>query len=157
MPFQENARTVPFSWTVRASDISFLPNAVFSVRIMPGVRSSAVSVILDTLLPVSSQRPSSAHAACRFAHRLIVFPCALCVAAVCRCKFLFDAKLARLMHRVDVRAEEEELPAALSLFRFDHPAHALHAVAAAGVLHAVRGDHEHPPRAHTYARCRCDG
>lgn len=53
-----------------------------------------------------------------------------------------DPKVPRCFHRVNVCAEEQELPVVLCLLPLDHLLHPVAAVKPARILHSVRGDDE---------------
>ena len=116
-----------------------------SPKIAPYILSSPTSlhVFVDTALPVSTERSGGADAAHGLADDLVIECCARLVALVVHRAVRTDAETCRLLGRVDVCAEEQKLPAVSLLLPFDHAAHMLVIVAAAGVFVAVDGDDEH--------------
>ena len=100
-------------------------------------------VLVDAALPVGAERPGGADAAHRLADDLVIQRRASLVALVVHRAVSTDAEACRLLCRVDVCAEEQEFPAVSLLLPFNHAAHTLVIVAAAGVFVAVGGDDEH--------------
>ena len=102
----------------------------------------ALVVLVDAALPIASQRLAAAHSANGLAEHLVIERGAFAVAVVVHGTVGVDAKVTGSLHRVDVRAEEQEFPAVAALLPFNHLLDTVAAVMAAGVLHAVRCDHE---------------
>ena len=116
-----------------------------SPKIAPYILSSPTSlhVFVDTALPVSTERSGGADAAHGLADDLVIQRRAHLVALVVHRTVSTNAEASRFFRRVNVRAQEEELPAVLLLLPLDHPPNHLVVVAAAGVLVTVGGDNEH--------------
>ena len=93
-------------------------------------------------LPVSIQRPAAADGADRLADDVIVERGAGAVTAIVGGAARVDAERVRRLYGVDIRAEEQKLPAVFCLFLFDHLPDVRNAVAAAGVFHSVGRDDE---------------
>ena len=82
------------------------------------------------------------HSANGLAEHLVIERSAFAVAVVIHSAVGIDTKVTSRLHRIDVRAEEQGLPAVAALLPLDHLLHTVAAVMTAGVLHAVRGDHK---------------
>lgn len=116
-----------------------------SPKIAPYILSSPTSlhVFVDAALPVGAKRPGGADTAHRLADDLVIQRRANLVALVVHRAVRADAEACRLLDCVDVCAEEQEFPAVSLLLPFNHTAHSLVIVAAAGVFVAIGGDDEH--------------
>ena len=114
-------------------------------KIAPYIRlpPSFLHILVDAALPIGAERPGGADAAHRLADDLVVQRRASHVALVVHRAVRANAEARRLLCRVDVCAEEQKFPAVSLLLPFNHAAHSLVIVAAAGVFVAVGGDDEH--------------
>lgn len=106
------------------------------------ITSHVFYIRVDSRLPSGAERSGRADGADRFTDHVIVERRAHLVAFVIHRTFGADAEAGGFLRRVDVRAEEQKLPAVFCLLPLDHPLHCLVAVAAAGVFIAVGGDDE---------------
>ena len=109
---------------------------------MGGLSSAFLHVGVNAGFPIGAEGLGGPDAADNFADDLVVEGCAGLVALVVHRPVGSDAEAGGFPRRVDVGAQEEELPAVLLLLVLDHAAHRLIVVAAAGVFAAVRGDDE---------------
>lgn len=93
-----------------------------SPKIAPYILSSPTSlhVLVDTALPVSTERSGGADTARSLADDLVIQRRARLVALVVHRAVRTDAEACRLLGRVDVRAEEQEFPAVSLFLPFDH-------------------------------------
>ena len=107
-----------------------------------GLLLAVLVILVDAGAPVLLDLAAPADAADHIAQHLVVQGGAGFVAAVVGGAVRGDAEAPGLRRGVDVGAQEEEFPAVLRLFVFDHFADLGVVVAAAGVLHAVGGDDE---------------
>ena len=105
--------------------------------------SPLLHIFVDAALPVGAEGAGGADAAHGLADDLVVQGRTGLVALVVHRTVSADAEAGRLLCRVDIGTQEEELPAALLLLTLDHAPYRLVVVAAAGVFVTVGGDDEH--------------
>ena len=105
--------------------------------------SSLLHVLIDSALPVGTERPIGADATDRLADDTVVQQGASFVALVIDCAVCIDAEARSFLRRVDVCTEEQKLPTESLLLPFDHVAHCVIVITAAGIFMAIGGDDEH--------------
>ena len=104
--------------------------------------SALPEVFLDPLFPAVLDLHTHAHRAHHVADGRVVQSSALLVAVIVSRPLWRDTKALGLCRRVDVGSQEEKFPAVLLLLAEDHIPHPVIIISAAGVLHAVGGDHK---------------
>src|SRR5699024_8539061 len=117
-----------------------LPSCLCSLFLFPF--TAFLVVLVNPALPICAERGAATDGGNCLTQHLIVELRPGAVRVVIDGSVSSDPKVPRRFHRVNVCAEEQELPAILCLLPLDHLLHPVAAVKPARILHSVRGDNK---------------